>query len=374
MMQSQEVPLFMKQKQIEWVNIAKGLTMIGIVVWHITYELPNHELFPLRTLLFHLNVFFVIGGFFTKEETLLQPVAYITRKYHTLYKKLLIFYIPAVLLHNFLFTIGFYDVATEYGGRVIATYGIIDYVKNVFLAILFSGREPILGAMWFVYALFLAHCGFSVISWALRVLVTDNNHYEVIRCFIFFLLCVLAIQLKNIWGIYVPRGNASLYAIWLLYLGYQMRNRFNLQFRNIWLLAISLIIVYCVAIEAEMGGYDCSVDAVPFTVNTLAATYVTCYIARILDNRRIGKAIAFCGRNSFYIMALHLFCFKLGTLLLSLFGIERSLSAERAPADGSFLLFCFYLVVGVVFPLLLVCCFRKVWALIASDEKDQEHE
>lgn len=127
----------MKPRQIEWVFIAKGLTMIGIVVGYIMYEMPGHVLFPLGLLLFyvHVNVFFVTGGFFTNEEKLLRPVAYISRKYHTLYRKLLLFYIPAVLLHNVLFRVGFYDVATEYGGRSISLYGVWDYVRNVFLAV-----------------------------------------------------------------------------------------------------------------------------------------------------------------------------------------------------------------------------------------------
>lgn len=351
--------------------IAKGFTMIGIVVWHVTYAMPYHAFFPLRMLLFylHVNVFFVVGGFFTKEEKLLTPVAYIQRKYHTLYRKLLFFYIPAVLLHNVLFDIGFYDAVTEYGGKNIATYGFFDYIKNIVLAALFSGREPILGAMWFVYALFMAHCGFSILSWTLRKLVKDNVRYEWVRCLSFFLLCVLAMQLNNIWGIYIPRCNASLYAVWLLYLGYQMRSRFNMQFKNVWLLTLSLIIVYCFTIEAEMGLSNLLDDAALFTVITLAATYVTCYVARILDNRWIGRAIAYCGRNSFYIMALHLFSFKLGTLLLSSVDIERSLVAEKAPADGSFLLFCFYLFMGVGFPLLFIYCFRKVRRLVVPDEK-----
>lgn len=290
----------MKPRQIEWVFIAKGLTMIGIVVGYIMYEMPGHVLFPLGLLLFyvHVNVFFVTGGFFTNEEKLLRPVAYISRKYHTLYRKLLLFYIPAVLLHNVLFRVGFYDVATEYGGRSISLYGVWDYVRNVFLAVFFSGREPILGAMWFVYALFLGHCGFSIISWALRSLVKDNVRYEWARCLVFFLACVLSLQLRNVWGIWVPRGNAALYAMWLLYLGYQMRSRLHLRFKNPWLLAIGLVVVYCVAVEAGLG-HPYPVDAALFTVHTLAAAYVTCYVARVLDGRWLGKAIACCAGTPF---------------------------------------------------------------------------
>lgn len=69
-------------------------------------------------------------------------------------------------------------------------------------------------------------------------------------------------------------------------------------------------------------------------------------------------------------MALHLLGFKLGTLLLSLFGVERSLAAEEAPAEGSFPLFCYYLFMGVAFPLLFIRCFRWVRGLMVPGARE----
>ena len=39
---------------------------------------------------------------------------------------------------------------------VINTYSMIDFAKQTVLAICLGGREPIVGAMWFVYVLFVA--------------------------------------------------------------------------------------------------------------------------------------------------------------------------------------------------------------------------
>lgn len=60
--------------------------------------------------------FFLLGGFFLKEEKLIQPVNFIKGKIQSLYKLLLYFYIPAVLFHNVLMHIGWYDEVTDYGG------------------------------------------------------------------------------------------------------------------------------------------------------------------------------------------------------------------------------------------------------------------
>lgn len=52
--------------------------------------------------------FFVIGGFFIKEEKLVDSVSFIKRKIKTLYLPLRYFVIPAVILHNTFIDIGWY--------------------------------------------------------------------------------------------------------------------------------------------------------------------------------------------------------------------------------------------------------------------------
>lgn len=87
---------------------------------------------------------------------------------------------------------------------------------------------------------------------------------------------------------------------------------------------------------------------------------MTCFISQKLEGKTLGHWIARCGKESFYLMALQFVGFKVGTLLLSLFGIERSLSALTAPAQGSLLLFFYYLLMGVCFPLVFMWAFRQM--------------
>lgn len=44
-------------------------------------------------------------------------------------------------------------------------YTYIDILKQEILTFCMAGREPILGAMWFVYALLISLCGYSIVSW-----------------------------------------------------------------------------------------------------------------------------------------------------------------------------------------------------------------
>lgn len=110
-------------------------------------------------------------------------------------------------------------------------------------------------------------------------------------------------------------------------------------------------------------------DVMLLTGGSVAALYVTCFISRMLEGRRLGHLIAACGKDSFYIMGFQFFGFKVGTLILSLFGIDRSLAALSAPAGDYFLLFLYYLIMGFVFPVALMWLLRALKGLIIKDKQ-----
>lgn len=242
-----------EKKQIEWVNIAKGLAMMMVVIGHISYTLPSCRLVPLHILItgWHVPIYFLIAGFFIKEERLRQPIGFIKGKFNSLYKLLLYFYIPAVLLHNVFLDVGFYDTVTVYGGKIMHYYSFGEMVKEVLLAIFMAGREPILGAMWFVYVLFLALCGFSIVSWGLKRFIKEESTYEWMRLVILLVLAIASCTATNLLGINIPRGNNTLIALWLIYCGYKLRNHFYVQFNNKWVAIICLLLIVHIA---PMGG------------------------------------------------------------------------------------------------------------------------
>ena len=58
-------------KQLEWVNVAKGIAIIAVVLSHTNHGLLDYNLFPLKSIVYGIwfvPLFFVLGGFFIKEE------------------------------------------------------------------------------------------------------------------------------------------------------------------------------------------------------------------------------------------------------------------------------------------------------------------
>ena len=136
----------MKNSRSLSVDITKGVAIIAIVLGHITYSYPNCKLLDSSALfygLWHVAVFFIVAGFFIKEEQLVQPKLWFKKKFSSLYLKILYFYVPAVLLHNALIKIGWYSL--ESTDPVINTYSMIDFAKQTVLAICLGEENRLLG-------------------------------------------------------------------------------------------------------------------------------------------------------------------------------------------------------------------------------------
>ena len=149
-----------------YVDIAKGIAILSVVLLHVDFVYPKFSFINISAMLgwyWHVPVFFLIGGFFLKEERLLQPVSFIKGKFKSLYLLALYIYLPATLLHNVFFQLGWYSPDVVYGGKIIAEWDVKEYAIGIAKTLLCAGREPIMGAMWFVYALLFALCGYSIV-------------------------------------------------------------------------------------------------------------------------------------------------------------------------------------------------------------------
>lgn len=82
------------------------------------------------------------------------------------------------------------------------------------------------------------------------------------------------------------------------------------------------------------------------------------YIGKYIEKNVAVKAIAYVGKESFYVMALHFVGFKNCTLALQGIGMGANLSDLTPGVDGNILLLFVYSLFGVGFPLLFMGGFR----------------
>ena len=346
------------------VDIAKGISIIAIVLGHINFLYPVGPLVNTKDLflyLWHVSVFFLLAGFFIKEEQLVQPKLWFKKKFSSLYLKILYFYIPAVLLHNVLIKIGWYSL--ESTDPVINTYSMMEFAKQTVLAICLGGREPIVGAMWFVYVLFMALIGLSIVSWAIMKISKNHRQYQWMRFISILSMCFLAGLLSNKYGLTIRRFSNTFTAMLLIYVGRIMYQKIKLSFDNGYLaIACGLIAfeVACMLGGVSLNGNEYK-DILQLLVAAPAVLYIIMYIGKHIEANVVGKAIAYVGKDSFYVMALHFVGFKFCTLALQGIGYWGTNLSDLTPGVGGNMLLLFvYAFFGVGFPLVFMWGFRKI--------------
>lgn len=346
-----------------YVDIAKGMSILSVVLLHVDFVYPDLPLLNVSGMLgwyWHVPVFFMIGGFFIKEEQLIRPWTFIKRKFKSLYLLALYIYLPITLLHNVFFRIGWYSPDEVYGGKIISEWGVPGYLTGVLKTLLCAGREPMAGAMWYVYVLLFALCGYSLISY----IINKNKWGGYCKPVILLTLQVVSCVSTNVIGFTIPRFSNAVTVMLLIYIGQELHNRFRLRFDNPYVCTAALLIVYessllSGSMALNQNSYH---DVLQLTAGCVSALYVICFVSKKIDGTVAGNILMLCGRDSFYIMGLHIVGFRLCTIMLNGLGIvEGGLTRLMTPAIGNdVILLAVYTLCGMAFPIAFMYVFRKL--------------
>lgn len=347
----------MNDARYEWFDIAKGIAILGIVVWHIQVAWIDHPLLHAHELtagLWPVPVFFILAGFFLTDAKLQQPKDFIIKKGRRLYVPTVCLYIIATLLHNMFVDIGFYSLNMDYDGSYITLYSLGDTIKGVVLSILLAGQELMLAPMWFACVLFVALCVMSIVCYVLKRYAANERQYQNWQLFAFLLPYIIYTLAMLVHPIEIPRYHHLFAAVWLIYAGMLMHTRLHLTFNSGIGAAVCALAVYGCSIFPA-NGY------VAHTVSSLAACYLLCYMSKAIAKKKtvLSRLLAVIGRESFYIMALHLLGFKICTLLLNAFGADACLSALTPTVGSHVLLFIAYLAAGALLPIAFMLVYRR---------------
>lgn len=345
-----------------WVDIVKALTMISVVLGHISYQYPDYSLLPISAIiawLWHVPVFFLVGGFFLADSKMMNPVGFIKGKIKTLYLPILYFYIPVTLMHNWLIDIGFYNTAIKYGGKSVSYYGDLDLVKKVGESIFLAGREPVLGAMWFAYVLFMALLYICIVTFLTQKCQKRTlGKTEGIRAVILLGGGIFFSLLTEIFGFTIPRFNNVFTAAWLIYVGMILNQKLNLTFQNKFVFVLSIMVFYSYSVlhgGIHLNHNDFG-DIGTLTLSACSALYIVAFVAKKL-NGRCAKILGRIGRDSFYIMALHFIAFKICSVFLNVLGGSFNTAVLEAPATNT-ILYAYYAIGGVFIPMLFIYLWR----------------
>lgn len=348
----------------DWVDIAKAIAIMGIVLWHMKLDWISHELFQAYALaggMWPVPVFFMLAGFFLTDAKLQQPKSFIAKKAKRLYVPTVCLYLIATLLHNVFISIGFYSLDVDYEGRYVSVYSVGDTVKGLLASVSLAGRELILAPLWFACVLFVALCWMSLASYGLKRFPVSESRYKSLQLFTFLLPALAFALLQQVHPIEIPRYGSLFRATWLIYVGMFMRTRLNPSFDSGTWAVVGGLTLYSYSV------FPCE-GLVSDTVCTVGSCYLLCYLSKLLANHTslLRRVLVVIGRDSFYIMALHCVGFKVCTLLLNAFGAGIDLYLLLPPVGSSLMLFLAYLAAGTFVPIAIMRAYRGAKAYLLS--------
>lgn len=294
------------------VDIIKGWAMLTIILFHC-----STNFFPGKTGQFmgqswNVPVFFIIGGFFLRCESLDTPIAFLKGKFKRLYIPVTFIYGLNVLLHNVFVSIGWYPLGGVHpaNGRPFILYGPKQTLTGLLKVLAAGGSgELTMGAMWFLYALLYAFVGiviiYSLISWVCKK--NEKRFYWVTAA---LLLCAVAsCVLTQKCNFTICRFSTAATAMFLIWWGMIINKKWQWSFDKWWGFAVALIVfVHSVLmmkgrLVMALNQYQ---DLIHLIVGSTSAIYLWGFIGKKIETTFIGRFLALMGRESLYLMSFHI--------------------------------------------------------------------
>ena len=252
------------------IDIAKGIGIILVVWGHQFENCPIHD----WIYLFHMPLFFFLGGCFIKNES--YPV-FLYKKVRTLFLPFLFFYSSSLVLKIILYRL---------------KESNWEFLFNEY----FFDTRSINYPLWFIVCLFVAMNVYYFIR---------RSRYEAILIAMSFCIAGL-LYYKNIrLPIYLTQ---SLLAIGFIYLGEKF---YKVSINNIRLLWISLLtlpfFVYAGInhIKVDMGGLTIDSNLMLFLLPAVSGIGITLLISRVISPYKCSLPLQSLGRFSLFVFALH---------------------------------------------------------------------
>lgn len=350
------------------IDITKGIAIILMVIGHSCCPQHLHHFIYM----FHMPLFFIVSGYFFKESYLSGFREFAWKKIKGIYFPYLKWAFIFLLLHNFFFSINFYN--EEFGdvtnNNLASHVYSFSEIINRFLHIVFTmyKHEQLLGGYWFLHTLFFSSFLFWLVM-LFRKQIFDKTYKDVLIAISLILLCFVLIIFKLKIPGYI--GIKEILATLFLFLGFHINKLEVFSFATRWgFIIVSFLLVYlgscfCYSAMASVKTFS----LIPFIITSLLGTMSIMGLSKkmSLSNNAVLKIISdflsFTGKNTLIILTFHFICFKLVSfIIIKTNGLNIKLLAEypviKNYSDSGW--WVVYSIVGFIVPLLFVFIMDKI--------------
>lgn len=294
-----------KSRSLYW-DIIKGWGIIAIVLGHTGYFAGRF------VYLFHLALFFFITGYFYNEKKYGDtPFIYFGLRLAGAWPKYMFYTLFFVLIHNFFVTHGLYENQELYNH----TQMLSSWMKSLS----FNSPEQIQGALWFVPVWLVSSGLFAGCVWlGRRISVLFRKESLKLPACAFACLVSGSIGVfMNMRSCSIPYQLQAALLVVPIYLFAWLMKQFIPTFRKYtaWYgcmisIAILILIIKKTGIYVDLASM--CIPGFLFYPVSLIGIYFVLSLSDVTERiKPLAAVLAFLGRHSFDIMAIHFTIFKL---------------------------------------------------------------
>ena len=312
--------------RVDEIDILKGIAIILMVTCHAGAP------FSQFVYLFHMAVFFIASGYFYKDKYSNDIGGLfngIKQKIKGLYVPFVLWNTFFVLLHNLFINVNVYSdnpsISNYIGNNFVNTTNYYDLKTmgiQVLKGMLFSSKEQLLGAYWFIKVLFVISVTYMIVDYFIRKF---NKRKWCIQGFISIGLLATGFYC-SIKGITVKELEivCSCYILYffgnilgdnhLIQIGHATKGLIVVFFSTV------LLLFFCKFGSISLGSNK-YVNPFFFMAASLAGWALLINISSLLQKVTSGlkNVLIYVGKNSLTIMLFHFLAFKIVTVLVVVF-------------------------------------------------------
>lgn len=297
------------------IDILKGIGIILVVIGHA--GCPQW----LRNIIFsfHMPLFFIASGFFFNDSYLDDKTQFIKRRIKRLYIPFVKWSLIFLLLHNLFFFIGILN--DQYGnqnGLVSSQYSIKEILQHAFNIVTRMCDYEIftLGAYWFMRALFVGSIMLCVFSWIIRKITIRTD----VAIGIAIVTTWLIAGGISYFGFQIPHypqgGFRDFMAVSFIGVGYFLKINQSHISAKIAVFSCIVCLTCAVLHPAKMSILSSVDNWLIITLSGISGTIAVFFLCkRYVRYNRVGNALAYVGKRSFYVLTFHILMFKPAALL-----------------------------------------------------------
>lgn len=283
-------------KRIKWIDIAKGITILLVIIGHSIGETSSGSIIRGLIFSFHMPLFFILGALAHQCPINVEEYREKMQKFmHRLIVPAMVLFCINAVAHYF----------------TAQSSGLNTYCKDCLLTLLYSSGvtvytvnhivEPI-GIIWFFFVMFSARALYDIMA----ILLTPSTLLSSA-----ILISVLGIFLG--YTLYLPFSfDISMAVLPFFFMGNKMkewdwdklRKNWSLPIILLWLSSFSLL-YFTRGSYLELAKRHYTLYPICFVcafVGTLMISFISQYISR---HRAISDAFSYLGRNSLFLLCIH---------------------------------------------------------------------